>query len=221
MSTTHIHILLDRSGSMASIAPDVIGGFNTFLAAQQADGPDARITLVQFDTNNPQEVLLAGVPIAEAKPLGAGQYQPRGGTPLLDATGRLIERARLEANLRGANGLPKEDIVFVSITDGEENQSREYTLERIRQLIAACEADGWTFVFLSASIDAYYEAGTFGIREGSRMVFSHSGPGTRGALYDLSDSMLEYRDKKRRGVAAEKDDFYGEGKPPGPDATQR
>jgi len=212
MQTTHIHILLDRSGSMAAIAPDVIGGFNTFLAAQQADGPDARITLVQFDTNNPQEVLLAGVPIAEAKPLGAEQYQPRGGTPLLDATGRLIERARLEANLRGANGLPKEDIVFVSITDGEENQSREYNLERIRQLIAACEADGWTFVFLSASIDAYHEAGTFGIREGSRMVFSHSGPGTRGALYDLSDSMSEYRDKKRRGVAAEKDDFYGEAK---------
>jgi hypothetical protein len=157
-------------------------------------------------------VVLAGAPILEARPLDASIFKPRGGTPLLDATGRLIERARLEANLRGANGLPKEDIVFVSITDGEENQSREYNLERIRQLIAACEADGWTFVFLSASIDAYHEAGTFGIREGSRMVFSHSGPGTRGALYDLSDSMSEYRDKKRRGVAAEKDDFYGEAK---------
>ena len=212
MQSTHIHFLLDRSGSMARIADDVIGGFNTFLAAQQADGNDARITLVQFDSRDPQEVVLAGVPIAQANPLKAEQFQPRGGTPLYDAIGQLIERARLESQLRGANALPNEDIVFVIITDGQENQSRQYDLAHIRELIAGCEAQGWTFVFLSASLDAYHEAGTFGIREGSRMVFSHCGAGTQSAMTSLSESMLEYRDKKRRGVAAEKDDFYGKGK---------
>jgi hypothetical protein len=211
--TTHIHILLDRSGSMASIAPDVIGGFNTFLSAQQADGPDARITLVQFDNHNPQEVLLAGVPIAQAKPLGAEQYQPRGGTPLLDATGRLIERARLEANLRGANGLPKEDIVFVSITDGEENQSREYDLERIRQLIAACEAEGWTFVFLSAALDAYGEARRMGIKESATQSFEATGASTRMAMHSLSESMSKFRDKRRFNDTTDVTDFFADGKP--------
>jgi Mg-chelatase subunit ChlD len=207
---THILTLLDRCGSMRTIADDVIGGFNTFLAAQQADGNDARITLVQFDSQDPQEVLLAGVPIAAADPLSPEQFQPRGGTPLLDATGRLIERARLEADLRGANGLPKEDIVIVSITDGQENQSREYTVERIRQLIAGCEADGWTFVFLSASIKAYHEAGTFVIREDLRYHFANTSAGTRSAMYSHSDRMIEFRDKKRRGVAMENDDIHGQ-----------
>ena len=82
----------------------------------------------------------------------------------------------------------------------------------IAGLYAACEADGWTFVFLSASIDAYQEAGSFGIREGSRQHFAHSSAGTQGAMHSLSEKMIEFRVKKRQGLAAEMDDFYGEGK---------
>lgn len=209
MHSTHIHFLLDRSGSMARIAHDVIGGFNTFLAAQQAAGPDARITLVQFDSQDPHEVVQAGVPILEARPLDATIFRPRGGTPLLDATARLIERARQEANIRAANGLPKEDIVFVSITDGEENQSRETTLEQVRKLIAACEAEGWTFVFLSASLEAYHEAGTMGIAPGARMSFSYDSAGTHLAMSELSASVSRFREKRRNGEWMEQGDFFG------------
>jgi hypothetical protein len=186
---------------------------------QQASGPDARITLVQFDSQDPQEVVLSGAPILQATPLDATICQPRGGTPLLDATARLIERARLEARIRAANGLPPEHIVLVSITDGEENCSRETTLERVREQIAACEAQGWTFVFLSASLAAYQEAGSMGIRQGARMHFAASGEGTRMAMQSLSMRLTDFRANRRRGAAAEGEDFFG-GELPKDEAAQ-
>jgi hypothetical protein len=220
-NNTHIHILLDRSGSMASIAGDVIGGFNTFLKEQQASGPDARITLVQFDSQNAQDTILSGAPIMDAKPLNGDIYQPRGGTPLLDATGRLIARAMLEEQLRAQNDLPKEDIVFVSITDGEENQSREYTLEQVRDLIAAREAAGWTFVFLSAALDAYGDATKLGIKAGSIQAFMADNGGVGKAMESMSYQMRYFREKKRGGLAAENDDFFGEDKPAEEDRKRR
>ncbi len=212
-TNTHLYILLDRSGSMRAIADDVIGGFNTFLQQQQANGPDARITLVQFDSRDPQEVLLGSAPIAQAAPLSRERYQPRGGTPLLDATGRLIGRATLEEELRAANQLPKEAIVFVSITDGAENQSKDFTRDAIRRMITACQARGWTFVFLSASLEAYEEAGSMGVKNGSRQHFQHSGEGTRNAMQLLSERMSGFREKKRMGLPAEQEDFFTDGSP--------
>jgi Mg-chelatase subunit ChlD len=212
-NNTHIHILLDRSGSMGRIADDVIGGFNEFLRSQQESGPDARVTFVQFDTREPQEVIMAGAPITEARPLTRKDYQPRGCTPLLDATGMLIERAKAEAGERKAQGLQKEDIVFVSITDGHENASREFTLAQIRELVKACEAEGWTFVFLSAALDVYGEARSMGVKGGSTQAFRATPDGTRRAFGSLSGKMSEFRDKKRSGLDAEKDDFFGKDKP--------
>jgi Mg-chelatase subunit ChlD len=219
--STHIHILLDRSGSMASIADDVIGGFNTFLKEQQANGPDARLTLVQFDSQDAQDVILSGSPIMDAKPLNSTIYRPRGGTPLLDATGRLIERAMLEEQIRSQNRLPQEDIVFVSITDGEENQSREYTLEQVRNLIAEREAAGWTFVFLSAALDAYGDATKLGIKAGSIQAFMADKGGVDMAMESVSYQMREFREKKRSGIAAEKEDFFGPEKPAEKDRVER
>ena len=132
---THMYILVDRSGSMESIATDVIGGFNTTISEQQANGPDAKLTVVQFDSQDPAGVMCAGIPILEMNRLDRSTYQPRGGTPLLDATGLLIGRIRVEQAARVANGLAEEDVVFITITDGQENQSREYNLPQITQLI--------------------------------------------------------------------------------------
>lgn len=209
---THIYLLLDRSGSMASMVHDVIGGYNRFLADQQRDGADARITVVQFDSQHPQEVVMAGAPIGEARPLDAATYCPRGGTPLLDATGLLISRAHAEAAARAVSGLPKEAIVFVTITDGEENQSREYTLARVRERIAACEAEGWTFVYLSAALSAYADAGGLGVGVGATQAFAADATGADRAFADLSLKMSSFRDKKRRLLQAERDPFWGHDK---------
>ncbi len=210
---THIYILLDRSGSMSSIANDVIGGFNQMIKDQKANGPDAKVTFVQFDSQDPQYVVVAGAPIAEITDLTATSFSPRAGTPLLDATGLLIGRARVEAAAREATGLPKQDILFVSITDGEENESTEYTLPQIKKLFKECEKSGWTFVFVSAALDAYGDAQRIGVRHGNIQSFDKSARGTRLAFESLSTKTSEFRNKKRDMVAAEDDDFFGSDKP--------
>lgn len=208
MPQTHIYTLLDRSGSMASIASDIIGGFNTFIEEQKKLGTDVRVTLVQFDTQDPQEVIAAGVPIAELVPLDRHNFVPRGGTPLFDATGKLIGRATLDEQERAANGEAPEDIVFVTITDGEENASHEFTLQRVKNLIAHCEERNWTFVFLSAALDAYEDADRMGMKSGNIQAFDASGKGAAMAFSSLSKNMSSMRAKRMRGQSVRNEDFF-------------
>jgi len=210
---THIVILLDRSGSMESIATDIIGGYNQFIRGQADAGTDARVTFVQFDSQNPQEVIVAGAPIAELVPLTDATFVPRGGTPLLDATGQLIARVEANQAARIAAGLPAEDIVFVSITDGEENSSQEFTLDRIRRLVIEKQAQGWTFVFLSAALDVYGEAAAMGVGAGSTQAFAANAVGTAMAFDDLNLKMTQFRTKKRQGLDTAADPFFGDDKP--------
>src|SRR5687768_7399499 len=98
--TVHIHFLLDRSGSMASMAPDVVGGFNAFLANQQAQPGRGRMTLVQFDSGDPFEILTDGLALGGVRGLSDRTFQPRGGTPLWDAVGELITRASVRQQQR-------------------------------------------------------------------------------------------------------------------------
>jgi hypothetical protein len=209
---THIHVLLDRSGSMEAIRPDVIGGFNAFLASQQADGDDARLSLVQFDTADVADVVVDDAPIGLVPPLTTATFIPRGGTPLLDATGHLIARARQRAAARAAMGQP-EAVIVVTITDGHENSSREYTRGQVRKLVESCQAEGWTFVFLSAGIDAYDEAHDVGYAAGSVQAWAPDAAGTRAAFSSLSDSMVMRRRAMRTGLPVDNSDFFGSDKP--------
>src|SRR5687767_8771894 len=151
--TVHVHFLLDRSGSMSAMAPDVIGGFNAFLANQQAQPGRGRMTLVQFDSGDPYEVLTAGAALADVRPLDDRTFQPRGGTPLWDAVGQLITQADVRATQRRVLGHAAEETVVAVYTDGEENQSVRFTGHDVRRLIGAKKEAGWTFVFLGAGLD--------------------------------------------------------------------
>lgn len=204
----HLYVLLDRSGSMASMADDVIGGFNTLLAEQQSDGNDARMTLVQFDGTDPQEVIADAVPIAEMTKLDSATFVPRGNTPLLDATGILLGRAAARVAQRTADGLLAEEIVMVSITDGHENASREYTLPAVSQLIAAHTAAGWAFVFLGAALDVYGEAGDLGYDPRSVQSFVADGIGSSEAFASLSRSASAKRARIRQGTDEDKGGFF-------------
>jgi uncharacterized protein YegL len=204
----HLYILLDRSGSMAAMADDVIGGFNRLLAEQQANGNDARITLVQFDSGDPQEVVADAVPIAEMTPLDAATFVPRGSTPLLDATAMMLDRAAKRVAQRKAEGLPAEELLIVSITDGHENASTRFTLTAVRQLVEAYTAAGWTFVFLGAAVDVYAEAGGLGYDVRSVQSFAADGTGTEAAWRSLSRSTSTKRDLVRRSVAHDNAEFF-------------
>ena len=137
-------------------------------------------------------------------PLDASTFVPRGATPLLDATGRLISRAAARRQALAGEGRA-EEVVYVSITDGHENASRELTLETVRRLVDERTADGWTFVFLSAAFDVYGEAGGLGYAAGSSQSFAADARGTDLAMLSLSDAMLSLRRRVRSGDEVDKD----------------
>lgn len=167
-------ILLDRSGSMQDAKDDHIGGLKSFIEDQKKLEGDVRITLIQFDTQAPCEVLYSRTPIEQVEEV---DLVPRGGTPLLDAIGLGI------AHYRQSLGEDKPDQVIVMIiTDGQENSSREFTRERVRSLIAEQEAKGWTFLYLGANVDAFAEAGQIGVRTDYAANYSVSEVKTSGGI---------------------------------------
>ena len=168
---THIAVLLDRSGSMGDIKDDAIGGFNCFLKEQKAAGANATLTLVQFDTES-TDVVHESMPILEVPDLNHQTFQPRGGTPLLDALGQTIDSTgRALAAIPEANRPNK--VVFVVITDGQENSSHRHTKASVIEKIDHQSGQyNWQFVFLGANQDAFDEAGAVGIAMGNAANFS-------------------------------------------------
>jgi len=145
---THISIVLDRTGSMQSIRQDTIGGFNAFLTEQKAQPNPASLTLVQFDTQDPYEVLYKFTPISQVQPLTEATYVPRASTPLYDAVGRGINDLKAALQAMPATERPAR-IVFVLVTDGQENSSREFTGTQVKQMIRDCRKElpqGWMAV---------------------------------------------------------------------------
>lgn len=164
---TDITLVVDRSGSMSSVREDAQGGVNTFIKEQVNQPGEALITLVQFDTE--YEFLHRGVPVAE---IPAYKLVPRGMTALLDAVGRAINETgeRLsQINEEARPGL----VVFVVMTDGLENSSREFTKTQIKEMITRQQDEfSWQFTFLGANQDAFAEAGSMGIRPDAAANYS-------------------------------------------------
>ncbi len=206
--TVHIYFVLDRSGSMQSIASDVIGGFNSFLAAQRAEGTDAVMTLVQFDSQDSHEVVVDAVTLDKVRDLHAATFVPRGGTPLFDAMGHAIADATIRAEKRRAAAEQAEEILFVTFTDGGENQSVEYTKEKVFDLIKRREAAGWTFAYLGANQDAYAEGAAIGYSPASTQNFAADAPGSAAAFASLTNAVTRRRAKIRSGAAYDNTDLF-------------
>jgi hypothetical protein len=187
--STEIVIILDRSGSMSRIASDMCGGFDAFLADQRKLDAACTVTLVQFDDR--YETVYAGRPLRDVPPL---VLVPRGSTALYDAIGRTIDGvgARL-AHL--APAARPDQVIFVIITDGEENASREYSHARIVEQIAHQRAKySWEFVFLGAGENAIATATNFGIARANAAVFvASAGLHAQGVFRGVSDNLRGYR----------------------------
>jgi len=203
----HIYFLLDRSGSMASMASDVIGGFNTFLAAQSADGEDAVMTLVQFDSENSHEVLTNAVALRDVSKLDAATFLPRGGTPLYDAIGHLVADATIRSETNEGGGAA-EDILFVIFTDGEENQSVEYSRQNVFDLISRKEEAGWTFAFMGANQDVYAETEHIGIKAGNAQAYRADRMGSATAFDSVNRAVSSRRSKLRAHEVIDNTDFF-------------
>ena len=216
MTTTprlHLHVLLDRSGSMASMRDAVIAGFGELLAEQKlataaGGGPEPRITLVQFDSEDPAEVVLDAARLRAARPLDHSTFVPRGGTPLLDATGSLIARADRRVERRRREGRRPESIVVVTITDGQENASRRHTLAEVIAAVDARKAQGWTFAYLGATLDAYADAASLGYDPRSVQQFAPTPEGARRAFASASRAIGSRRAKLAAGAPLDTGDFF-------------
>jgi len=206
----HISVVLDRSGSMASIAGDIVGGFNEFLADQRKGPGAARVTLVQFDAEDPFEVLIDAVDLGEVTDLDRSAYQPRGLTPLYDAVGRMVGRIDASIAERTELDLPAEDQVVVIVTDGLENASKEHTRSTVFDLIEKRRKEGWVFMFLGANQDSYASGESMAVAPGNRADWESSPEGSKRMWKHVSHSARLHRSKPSPQRRADSDEFYQE-----------
>jgi uncharacterized protein YegL len=192
-----VAVIIDKSGSMEGKESDVIGGFNKFLADQQAQPGEARMSVVLFDTQVSR--VHSSVPIRDVPLLDGKTYAPDGMTALLDAVGGTIRKIEDEIAKRPGNKQP-DKIISVIMTDGEENSSREYKQPQIKKMIEERQASGrWEFIFMGANVDAFAEAESLGVARTNASNFAASGDGAAMAFCASSVRVSNLR----KGLSAE------------------
>ena len=188
---TELVFILDRSGSMAGLEADTIGGFNAMIEKQKGEEGEAVVSTVLFD--HLSEVIHDRVDLQKIRPMTRKEYYVRGCTALLDAVGRAIHHIGNVHKFAREEDRP-EKTLFVITTDGMENASREYTYDRVRRMIERQrERHGWEFIFLGANIDAAREAARFGISEDRAANYHADSQGTAVIYEAVSEAVCNVR----------------------------
>jgi uncharacterized protein YegL len=209
--------ILDRSGSMAGLESDTIGGFNAFLEKQKALPGEARLTTVLFSHRD--FLLHDRLDIRAVSPITEKEYSVGGSTALLDAVGRTIDKIE-RAQQHTSEAYRADNVLVVITTDGLENASREYTAAQVKQMIERQKSQcGWEFLFLGANIDAVEAAGNLGIAPDRAQNYCSDSEGTLLNFRAVSAAAASFRasgevdecwseairaDYKRRGGKAPK-----------------
>lgn len=180
-NTTELIFILDRSGSMAGLESDTIGGFNAMIEKQKKVDGECFVSTILFD--NESEVLHDRLKLSEIKPMTDKDYTVRGCTALIDALGGAIKHIRNIHKYAREEDVPK-NTMFVITTDGMENASRRYSSEEVKRMIQHQKKKyGWEFLFIGANIDAVETARHYGIDE-DRAVNYHADKMGTGVVYD-------------------------------------
>lgn len=188
---TEIVFILDRSGSMSGLESDTIGGFNSMIAKQKKEEGEAYISTVLFDDTC--EVLYDRVPVNKVEPMNDNQYYVRGCTALLDAIGGAIHHIGNVHKYAREEDRP-EKTLFIITTDGMENASRQYSYEKVKEMVERQkEKYGWEFLFLGANIDAIDVAGKFGIDSNRALNYVSDHKGTQLNYEVLNKTVSEFR----------------------------
>lgn len=187
---TAIVVIMDKSGSMWSIAEDAVGGYNSFLAAQKKVPGEATMTLVLFDSE--VDIPVLNEDLQKVPPLKNDEYIPSGSTALLDAIGNTVVKLKAEIEQMDEAERPTKVIVAI-LTDGAENSSREYSLSAITSLIETHKALEWEFVYLGANQDAIRVASFLSIDASKAVNFAATGKGIRDTYEGMSTTVTAYR----------------------------
>ena len=188
---TELVFILDRSGSMAGLESDTIGGFNAMLRKQKGEPGQALVSTVLFD--DVSQVIHDRIPLDKMEALTEKEYFVRGCTALLDAVGGAIHHIGNIHKYAREEDRP-EKTLFVITTDGMENASRRYDYEKVRRMIERQKTKyGWEFLFLGANIDAAREAARFGIGADRAANYHADAQGT-GVIYEtVSEAICQVR----------------------------
>jgi uncharacterized protein YegL len=186
-----VAVILDRSGSMHGVRDDTIGAFNGFIEDLKKQEGRTNLTLVQFDSES-IDVVVDAIPVAEVVDLTEETYQPRGGTPLLDAIGQTL--ARLEKKLEEAAW--SGSVLVAIMTDGHENASEEWTFEAVKQRITELDQKkDWAFTFMGAGLEVVEQAASIGIHRGSSASYRPAGKNVRATGRSMSGQAMRWRTK--------------------------
>jgi len=189
---TELVFILDKSGSMSGLESDTIGGYNSMLKKQQSIEDECHITTVLFD--NYYELLHDRIDIKAVSLITEKEYQVGGSTALLDAIGNTIHKIG-NAQKHTAENYRAEKVMFVIITDGEENSSREYSAEKVKAQIERQKTKfGWEFIFLGANIDAVQTARRFGIAPDRAIDYLADSEGTELNFKVMASAVATFRE---------------------------
>ena len=184
---TELVFILDRSGSMAGLEGDTIGGFNAMIEKQRRQDGECFVSTVLFD--NVSEVLHDRVELKKIKPMTDKDYTVRGCTALIDAIGGAIHHIGNIHKYARREDVP-EHTVFVITTDGMENASHIYSSDQVRAMIEKQKRKyGWEFLFIGANIDAVETAARYGISEDRAVNYHADSRGTQ-VLYESVSNVV-------------------------------
>ncbi|MGH4117234.1 vWA domain-containing protein [Clostridium sp.] len=188
---TELVFILDRSGSMAGLEGDTIGGYNALLKKQKEEPGEAIVTTVLFDDN--YELLHDRINVKGIRPITEKEYFVCGCTALLDAIGKTINKiGNVQRNTVEEERADK--VMFVITTDGMENASNEFNYEKIKKMVEWQKKKyGWEFIFIGANIDAIATAAKFGISSDRAANYNADGEGTRLNYEAVNNVVCELR----------------------------
>lgn len=203
----HDFILLDRSGSMTgSMWAEALGAINGYVKKLAEDNVDTGVTLAVFDTNEPFKIIRDRITPRTWKRVTNEDAEPRGGTPLNDATGKLLDLAE-----KGTpNGDQYEKVAIIIMTDGQENSSTEYTVAKIKDRLDRVRAKNWQVIFLGANFDNASQATSYGNSRGmtvnssaANMAGTLRASGAKRAEYAATGASMSFTDDEKKKAASQ------------------
>jgi len=191
---TELVFILDKSGSMSGLESDTIGGFNSMLKKQQKEEGEAIVTTVLFDNN--YQVLHDRININAVNPISEKEYFVEGTTALLDAIVKTINKV-VNVQRNSTDDYRADKVLFVIITDGMENASKEYSYNKISKMIETEKNKyGWEFIFLGANIDAEKAAADIGIDADKAVNYHSDSIGTKISYAAVEQAVHDIRKGK-------------------------
>lgn len=195
---TELVFILDRSGSMAGLESDTIGGFNSLIEKQKKQPGKCYVSTVLFD--NESRVLHDRLPLEDIRPMTDNDYTVGGCTALLDALGGAIHHISNIHKYARPEDVP-EHTMFVITTDGMENASHRFTAPQVKALVRRMQEQyKWEFLFLGANIDAVETARSYGIRPDRAVNYHADGRGTRVVYENIAQAVCSMRSNAPLGA---------------------